>query len=145
MLIFMVNIRLARTVWNSTHCLLSLFTIDWWRNLFHTRCGLCLLTIFHIPYIHFQRDLRKVTPHKFLFSIYWVRCQCLKLTPTHSPLKINTFFCHFATGASSINDWNWSFYYNFQLKNDRAVIFDGVNYSVKPVVNHVILCVLFEW
>ena len=39
-----------------------------------TRCGLWLLTIFHIPYTHFQRKLRKVTSPKlnlsFLFSIY---------------------------------------------------------------------------
>ena len=39
-----------------------------------TRCGIWLLTIFHIPYIHFQRELRKVTSPKwylsFLFSIY---------------------------------------------------------------------------
>ena len=38
-----------------------------------TRCGIWLLTIFHIPYIRFQRELRKVTSPKwylsFLFSI----------------------------------------------------------------------------
>ena len=38
-----------------------------------TRCGIWLLTIFHIPYIHFQREMRKVTSPKwylsFLFSI----------------------------------------------------------------------------
>ena len=31
----MVNIRPARTFWNSTHCLLSPFTPDWSRNLWH--------------------------------------------------------------------------------------------------------------
>ena len=35
MLIFVVNIRPARTFWNSTHCLLSLFTLDWSRDLWH--------------------------------------------------------------------------------------------------------------
>ena len=35
MLIFVVNIRQARTFWNSTHCLLSPFTLDWSRNLWH--------------------------------------------------------------------------------------------------------------
>ena len=35
MLIFVVNIRPARTFWNSTHCLLSPFTLDWSRNLLH--------------------------------------------------------------------------------------------------------------
>ena len=38
-----------------------------------TRCRIWLLTIFHIPYIHFQRELRKIIPPKlylsFLFSI----------------------------------------------------------------------------
>ena len=38
-----------------------------------TRCGIWLLTIFHIPYIHFQRELRKVHHQNdtflFLFSI----------------------------------------------------------------------------
>ena len=33
MLIFVVNIRPARTFWNSTHCLRSPFTLDWSRNL----------------------------------------------------------------------------------------------------------------
>ena len=35
MLIFAVNIRPARTFWNSTHSLLSPFTLDWSRNLWH--------------------------------------------------------------------------------------------------------------
>ena len=39
-----------------------------------TRCGIWLLTIFHIPFIHFQRELRKVHHQNdtflFLFSIY---------------------------------------------------------------------------
>ena len=35
MLIFVVNIRPARTFRNSTHCLLSPFTLDWSRNLLH--------------------------------------------------------------------------------------------------------------
>ena len=35
MFIFVVNIRPARTFWNSTHCLLSPFTLDWSRNLWH--------------------------------------------------------------------------------------------------------------
>ena len=35
-----------------------------------TRCGIWLLTIFHIPYIHFQRDLRKVTSPKWYLSFF---------------------------------------------------------------------------
>ena len=34
-LIFVVNIRPARTCWISTHCLLGPFTLDWSRNLLH--------------------------------------------------------------------------------------------------------------
>ena len=45
---------------------------------FITRCGLWMLTIFHISDIHLQRELRKVTPQKLylsflLFSIYTPR------------------------------------------------------------------------
>ena len=35
MLICVVNIGQARTFWNSTHCLLSPFTLDWSLNLWH--------------------------------------------------------------------------------------------------------------
>ena len=74
MLIFVVNIRTARTFRNLTHCLLSLSRLTDLGIYYITRCGICLLTIYHIPYIHFQRELRKVTSPKiylsFLFSIY---------------------------------------------------------------------------
>ena len=36
-----------------------------------TRCRIWLLTIFHIPYIHFQRELRKVTPPKLYLSFLY--------------------------------------------------------------------------
>ena len=32
---FVVNIRQSRTFWNSIHCLLIPFTLDWSRNLWH--------------------------------------------------------------------------------------------------------------
>ena len=35
MLIFVVKIRPSRKFWNSTHCLLSPFTLDWSRNLWN--------------------------------------------------------------------------------------------------------------
>ena len=35
-----------------------------------TRCGIWLLTIFHIPYIHFQRELREVTSQKWYLSFF---------------------------------------------------------------------------
>ena len=35
-----------------------------------TRCGIRLLTRFHIPYIHFQRELRKVTSPKVYLSFF---------------------------------------------------------------------------
>ena len=59
---------------------LGIYDITW--------CGIWLLTIFHMPYIHFQRELWKVTSPKwylsFLFSIYdtlywWVYLR----RPTH--------------------------------------------------------------
>ena len=35
-----------------------------------TRCWIWLLTIFHIPYIHFQWELRKVTSPKWYLSFF---------------------------------------------------------------------------
>ena len=35
-----------------------------------TRCRIWLLTIFHIPYVHFQRQLRKVTSPKLYLSFF---------------------------------------------------------------------------
>ena len=35
-----------------------------------SRCGIWLLTIFHITYIHFQRELRKVTSPKWYLSFF---------------------------------------------------------------------------
>ena len=42
-----------------------------------TRCGIWLLTIFHIPYIHFQRELRKVTSPKWYLS-FFVQYTCFR-------------------------------------------------------------------
>ena len=41
-----------------------------------TWCRILLLTIFHIPYIHFQRELRKVTSPKWYLS-FFVQYTCL--------------------------------------------------------------------
>ena len=41
---------------------LGIYDITW--------CGIWLLTIFHIPYIHFQRELRKVTSPKWYLSFF---------------------------------------------------------------------------
>ena len=35
-----------------------------------TRCVILLLTIFHIPYIHFQRELRNVSSPKWYLSFF---------------------------------------------------------------------------
>ena len=35
-----------------------------------TQCGIWLLTIFHILYVHFQQELRKVTPQKLYLSFF---------------------------------------------------------------------------
>ena len=49
-----------------------------------TRCGIWLLTIFHIPYIHFQRELRKVTSPKWYLSFFvqyiMSTCYCVMWT-----------------------------------------------------------------
>ena len=37
---------------------------------YKTRCRTWLLTLFHIPYIHFQRELRKVTSPKVYLSFF---------------------------------------------------------------------------
>ena len=37
-----------------------------------TRCGLSMLTIFHFPDIHLQRELRNVTPPKLYLSFFSV-------------------------------------------------------------------------
>ena len=40
-------------------------------GIYHiTRCGIWLLTIFHIPYIYFPRKLRKVIPPKVYLSFF---------------------------------------------------------------------------
>ena len=38
-----------------------------------TRCGIWLLTILHIPYIYFQRELRKVASPKWYLSFFFVQ------------------------------------------------------------------------
>ena len=68
---FHVNILQARTFWNSTLCVLIPITLDWTRNLLHTRCGIWLFTIFHITYIVFQLELIKKTPQKLYLSFFF--------------------------------------------------------------------------
>ena len=61
-----------------------------------TRCGIWLLTIFHIPYIHFQRELRKVTSPKWYLS-FFVQYSCYLDINNNTPyfvfavLKIHSF------------------------------------------------------
>ena len=47
-----------------------------------TRCRIWLLTIFHVSFIHFQRELRKVTPPKWYLSFFvqytFKICHCLE-------------------------------------------------------------------
>ena len=46
------------------------------------RCGIWLLTIYHIPYINFQLELRKVTPPNLHLSFvvqYITLCECYAL------------------------------------------------------------------
>ena len=69
MLIFVVNIRPARTFRNSTHCLLSPFTLDRSRNLL-SRCGIWLLTIISTFNDNWERLHHQNYTFLFLFSIY---------------------------------------------------------------------------
>ena len=55
-----------------------------------TRCGIWLLTIFHIPYIHFQRELRKVTSPKWYLS-FFVQYIYPTLWLSHTLRIINNF------------------------------------------------------
>ena len=91
-----------------------------------TRCGIWLLTIFHIPYIQFQRELRKVTSPKwylsFLFSIYQYLSRRLSDVTFHMVNSLYTF--HYCKRRSN----NTSFYYSktgvlgHHKKTDRHTI-----------------------
>ena len=41
--------------------------------IYLTRCRIWLLTLFHIAYINFKRELRKVTPQKLYLSFFFVQ------------------------------------------------------------------------
>ena len=55
-LIFVVNIRPARTLWNSTHSPLSPFTPDWSRNLLHI--PMQNMAVNNISYIIYPLSMR---------------------------------------------------------------------------------------
>ena len=52
-----------------------------------TLCGIWLLTIFHIPYIHFQQELRKVTSPKWYLSFFvqYIYCNTWKIDRQWAP------------------------------------------------------------
>ena len=56
-----------------------------------TRSGIWLLTIFHIPYIHFQRELRKVTSPKWYLSFFVQYIWCVVSWPI--PLILSVEHC----------------------------------------------------
>ena len=69
MLIFVVNIRPAQTLSDSTVYSAPPHLTN--HGIYYiTRCGIWLLTIFHIPYFNFQLELRKVTPPKLYLSFF---------------------------------------------------------------------------
>ena len=70
MLIFVVNIRPARTFWNSTRCLLSPFTLDWSRNLWHNPMWNMAVNNISYPMYPIQRELRKVSSPKWYLSFF---------------------------------------------------------------------------
>ena len=72
---FLVNICPARTFWNSTYCLLSPFTLDWSRNLWHN--PMWNMAVNNISYPIYPLSTRtekgyitKMIPFFFLFSIF---------------------------------------------------------------------------
>ena len=55
-----------------------------------TRCVIWLLTIFHIPYIHFQRELRKVTsPKLYLSFLLFSICLCSCRYSTYTSICVH--------------------------------------------------------
>ena len=62
-----------------------------------TRCGIWLLTIFHIPYIYFQRELRKVTSPKWYLSFF---VQYMRVSTDSLWIKLNSPFRNFSPRAS---------------------------------------------
>ena len=56
MLIFVINIRPARTFWNSNNCLLIPFTLDWSRNLLHN--PMWNMTVNNISYLKYPLSTR---------------------------------------------------------------------------------------
>ena len=80
MLIFVVNIRPEPTFWNSTHCLLSPFTLDWSRNLWHN--PMSNMAVNNISYPIYPLSTRtekgyntKMIPF-FFCSVYILRWIC---------------------------------------------------------------------
>ena len=86
MLIFVVNIRPARTFWNSTHCLLSPFALDWSRNLLHN--PMWNMAVSNISYPIYQLSTRtekgyttKMIPF-FFCSVYHIHDCVIQLRYT---------------------------------------------------------------
>ena len=70
MLIFVVNIRPARTFWNSTHCLLSPFTLDWSRNLWHNPMWNMAVNNISYPIYPLSTRTEKGTSPKWYLSFF---------------------------------------------------------------------------
>ena len=77
MLIFVVNICPARIFWNSTHCLLIPFTLDWSRNLWHN--PMWNMAVNNIPYPIYPLSTRtekgyitKMIPFFFCSVYVWI-------------------------------------------------------------------------
>ena len=83
MLIFVVNIRQARTFWNSTHCLLSPFTLDWSRNVLHN--PMWNMAVNNISYSIYPLSARtekgyitKIIPFFFCSVYFWLTAKNIK-------------------------------------------------------------------
>ena len=83
----MVNICPAPTFWNSTHCLLSPFTLDWSQNLLHNPVQNMAANYISYPIYPYMFDIYERLHHQnytflFLFSIEFLSVlQCQRSMP----------------------------------------------------------------
>ena len=113
MLIFVGNIRPARTFWNSTHCLLNPFTLDWSRNLWHN--PMWNMAVNNISYSLYPY-ITKMIP--FFFCSVYVDLKSNYISPIcHLPVREVHMF---------ILQWPW--------------IYDKLTYKICFTSRHNLLC-----
>ena len=97
MLIFVVNIRPARNFWNSTHCLLSPFTLDWSRNLWHN--PMWNMAVNNISYLIYPLSTRTEKGH-ITKMIPFFFCSVYIKYALASPLLLLTWIYFYRSGGA---------------------------------------------